>query len=55
VFLSDIMRGFNDWSKAKNPFFAGELSDLLSLVPFLIITILLYFVGNELLFAKRRT
>jgi hypothetical protein len=35
-----------DWSTAHNPFFAGPLSDALSLLPFAVICALLYWVGR---------
>lgn len=37
----------NDWSEAHNPFFHGAWSDLLSLIPFVLICALLYTVGRE--------
>jgi putative OPT family oligopeptide transporter len=42
------------WSTAHNPLFEGANSDLLALIPFLLLTILLYFVGREMLLAGRR-
>jgi putative OPT family oligopeptide transporter len=42
------------WSRAKNPFFNGDWSDLLSLIPFVILMIILYLVGREKLLAPRR-
>src|SRR6476660_6315938 len=35
------------WSKAHNPFFNGPWSDLLSLLPFLVLMVILYLVGRE--------
>jgi putative OPT family oligopeptide transporter len=37
----------NDWSEVHNPFFHGPWSDLLSLIPFVVICALLYVVGRE--------
>jgi putative OPT family oligopeptide transporter len=37
----------NDWSEAHNPLFHGPWSDLLALIPFVLICALLYFVGRE--------
>jgi putative OPT family oligopeptide transporter len=37
----------NDWSEAHNPFFHGPWSDLLALIPFVLICALLYVVGRE--------
>jgi putative OPT family oligopeptide transporter len=39
---------FEEWASHNNPFFAGPNSDLLGLIPFVLITILLYLVGREL-------
>jgi putative OPT family oligopeptide transporter len=44
----------NDWSEAHNPLFHGPWSDLLSLIPFLIICGVLYWVGRDRSRAKRR-
>jgi hypothetical protein len=35
------------WSTARNPFFDGPWSDLLSTLPFLALCVLLYLVGRE--------
>ncbi len=48
------LKGFEDWSTASNPFFEGAAADLLGLIPFLILTVLLYLVGREMLLAGRR-
>jgi hypothetical protein len=42
------------WSRVNNPFFAGPWSDLLSLLPFVVLMIILYLVGREVLLAPRR-
>lgn len=42
-----IDTALNDWSEAHNPFFHGPWSDLLALIPFVLICALLYFVGRE--------
>ena len=41
------------WSRANNPFFSGPWSDLLSMIPFLVLMILLYLVGREKLLAPK--
>jgi uncharacterized oligopeptide transporter (OPT) family protein len=41
------------WAEHHNPFFAGANSDLLGLIPFLLMTILLYLVGRELVLKPR--
>jgi len=42
------LTGFEEWATEHNPFFAGPHSDLLGLIPFIILTVLLYVVGREL-------
>jgi putative OPT family oligopeptide transporter len=44
------LKGYEAWSTAHNPFFdagKGGWSDILGLIPFIILTILLYVVGRE--------
>ena len=41
--------------KASNPFFDGRYSDLLSLIPFAVLTVLLYMAGREMILAGRKT
>jgi hypothetical protein len=40
--------GWEEWATHNNPFFAGDHSDLLGMIPFLVLTVLLYLVGREL-------
>ncbi len=69
-FLSDIINAgltigkdgesvatvFAGWAKLHNPFFAGNNSDSLGLLPFLILALILFFVGREfLLTGKKKT
>jgi hypothetical protein len=42
------LKGFEDWATHSNPFFEGPNSDVLGMIPFLLLTILLYLVGREL-------
>jgi len=42
------------WSRDHNPFFAGPWADLLSMLPFLVLMIILYLVGREVLLAPKR-
>ena len=42
------LTGFEKWATAHNPFFEGQHADILGIIPFLILTILLYLVGREL-------
>ena len=46
--------GIENWAKAHNPFFKGDWADLLSLIPFVVLVVILYLVGRELLLAPRR-
>jgi putative OPT family oligopeptide transporter len=45
--LTDTTRGIEEWSREHNPFFNGGYADLLSLLPFALLTFLLYAVGRE--------
>ena len=47
--LGDVNRSLEEWATAHNPFFAGPSSDLLSLIPFVAISLLLWAVGREML------
>jgi uncharacterized oligopeptide transporter (OPT) family protein len=47
------LKGFEDWATLKNRFFEGPNSDLLGMIPFLLLTILLYLVGRELVLKPR--
>jgi len=51
--ISGKLKGFEEWSTHHNPFAAGPHSDVLGLIPFLILTILLYLVGRELVLKPR--
>jgi putative OPT family oligopeptide transporter len=42
------LKVFEEWATHHNPFFEGPNSDMLGMIPFLILTILLYLVGREL-------
>ncbi len=46
-----------NWANAHNPFFAGAHADLLALIPFVILCVLLYLVGRDVLLApvKKKT
>ncbi|HEU4508985.1 MAG TPA: oligopeptide transporter, OPT family, partial [Pyrinomonadaceae bacterium] len=44
-----------EWSGANNPFFNGPWSDMLSMIPFLVIAVILYLVGREKLLAPKGT
>src|SRR5204862_4099353 len=46
--------GYEQWATANNPFFEGPYSNILGLIPFLILTVLLYLVGREILGKPKR-
>jgi putative OPT family oligopeptide transporter len=47
------LKGFEEWATHNNPFFEGPRSDVLGMIPFLLLTILLYLVGRELVLKPR--
>ncbi len=51
AFLAGVLTNTNDkieaWSKAHNTFFSGDNSNLLSLIPFVILIVALYLTGRE--------
>src|SRR6266568_2912918 len=47
------LTSFENWAKANNPLFEGPHADWLGLIPFVILTVLLYIVGRELLLKPR--
>ena len=52
-FLSSTVTGFEKWSEEHNPFFAGNHSDWLGMIPFWILALILYYVGRELLLSGK--
>jgi putative OPT family oligopeptide transporter len=42
------LKVWEEWATHHNPFFEGTNSDILGMIPFLLLTILLYLVGREL-------
>ncbi|HUQ30704.1 MAG TPA: oligopeptide transporter, OPT family [Pyrinomonadaceae bacterium] len=50
--LENTDRSVKAWATANNPFFEGGNADLLSLIPFLLLTLLLYAVGREWVLAS---
>jgi putative OPT family oligopeptide transporter len=57
AFMAGVLVNVDDffvrWSTAHNPFFGGASADLLSLIPFVVLSVLLYLVGRELLLADK--
>ena len=52
--MKDRLDAIEKWSSAHNPFFEGAHADLLAMLPFLGLSVLLYLVGREVLFAPRK-
>ena len=52
--MKDRLDTFEKWATAHNPFFEGPHSDLLAMIPFAVLCVLLYLVGRDLLFARRK-
>jgi hypothetical protein len=48
------LNGYEKWAAEHNPFFEGGHADLLGLIPFLILTVVLYMVGRDMLLAGKR-
>lgn len=51
--LAAIGHRIDEWQTAHNPFLSGPYADLLALIPFFIISVLLYLVGRDLLLVTR--
>jgi uncharacterized oligopeptide transporter (OPT) family protein len=52
--LKAIQESFDAWAKTGNPFFTGDWSDLLALLPFAVISVVLYMVGREIFFSGKK-
>ncbi len=53
--LTDFDNGIAAWAAAHNPFHTGTSADVLALIPFALLTLLLWLVGREKLLAGRRS
>src|SRR4029079_7743875 len=51
--LADFNEGIEKWAGASNPFFNSPNANLLSLIPFVIMCVLLYLAGRELILSGR--
>ncbi|MCL5096310.1 MAG: oligopeptide transporter, OPT family [Candidatus Omnitrophica bacterium] len=51
--LNNATQAINNWAELHNPFYNGPYSDLLSLIPFVLLALALYLTGREVLFARR--
>jgi len=47
--LANFNKAIEDWSTDHNPLFGNANGDLLSVIPFLILMLLLYLVGREVI------
>jgi hypothetical protein len=52
--FADFNGSIEKWAGASNPFFNGPNSDLLSLIPFVVLMVLLYLAGREVILAGRK-
>jgi putative OPT family oligopeptide transporter len=51
--LADFSKSIEEWSTAHNPFFGGASADLLALLPFIILCVLLYLTGRDVILTAR--
>jgi len=51
--LAALGHRIEEWQIGHNPFVSGPYADLLALIPFFIISFLLYLVGRDLLLVMR--
>jgi putative OPT family oligopeptide transporter len=51
--VAKIDRRIQDWQMAHNPFLNGGYSDLLALIPFVVLCVLLYLVGRDVVLRPR--
>ena len=52
--LTDFDNSIGKWAAASNPFFGGAAADPLALLPFALLTLLLWMVGREMLLGGRK-
>lgn len=51
--LKDLQDSSNKWATLSNPFFAGDNAWWLGLIPFVVLSVILYLVGREILLKGR--
>ncbi len=51
--LANFNKSVEDWANLHNPLFGGGNADMLSMIPFLILMLLLYLVGREILLTSK--
>ena len=54
IYLKDFKESAAKWAEINNPFFAGANADWLGLIPFWILSLVLYYVGRELILSGKR-
>jgi putative OPT family oligopeptide transporter len=52
--LAEFNRSVEDWARDNNPFFSSANANLLSLIPFLIMCILLYLTGRDVILKGKK-
>ena len=52
--LARFNKAVADWSTVHNPLFGDRNGDLLSMIPFLILMLLLYLVGREVILRTKK-
>ena len=52
--MKDGFDAIEKWATVHNPFFEGPSSDLLAMIPFVVLCLLLYLVGRDVLLASRK-
>ena len=52
--LANFNKAVEDWATTHNPMFGGANGDLLSMIPFLILMLLLYLVGREIILRTKK-
>jgi putative OPT family oligopeptide transporter len=52
--LTNVNQRIEEWSTARNPFYGGPHANALSMLPFLLLTLLLYLAGREMILAGRK-
>jgi hypothetical protein len=57
AFMAGVTADFTDritrWSTVNNPFFEGPSSDLLSMIPYALLTLMLYLVAREVVLSPK--
>lgn len=53
--LAAKTKSIETWSEHSNPFYAGAISDLLTMIPFLLMAVFLYLVGRDVFLASKRS